>query len=330
MILIAPTADAKRNRYIERLIFALRDRDFRFASTTSVVGGLLWWRIFRGAQTVCCTTLVAKLVITLPARVFGMRVIWIEDGLVDRSLTSFRLHLYRTLSRFVTIIVAAHIIMEQLADRGMAKDNIVVIYPGFAIEELGVQSTLFTAVATKRDRRPVGFSIGTVASLDHEKGVEHLLQGLKIANETIPNLHLTIVGNGPKKDSLKWTAKALGIDDHVLFVGWQDKYERWIQGFDLFIMPHVRKDRWSHALLAAMAYKRPIVVTNIGMFPEVIERKQTGVMIEPENPSMIAEAIINLHANPEWRRDMGERAHMRVRDHFSFTQMAEALAEVVR
>ena len=151
-----------------------------------------------------------------------------------------------------------------------------------------------------------------------------------MAHESIPELHLTIVGHGPEKTALQWVAKKLNVEDHVLFVGWQERTDRWLSNFDLIVAPQLRKEGFGELLLVAMAYAKPIIATDVGSFPEIIERRKTGIIIEAGNASMLAEAIMNLYHHPDWREEMGRRARQRVEEYFSLPRMMNAWDVLLR
>lgn len=328
-ILLAPRA-TKDAPYLQLLLTHLTERGHVFIAAPSSLFTLFWYRL-RGARVFCAASLSAKIALTIPARLLGMKVFWLEPRLVDRTLVRHALlSLYRFTARFVTIIVASRAIRQQLTDRGVNGEHIHIISPGIALEAHGVQRTLFASIAEKKTKRRVGFAIGTISALEEEKGIEYLLQAFRMAHESIPELHLTIIGHGSEKTALQWLAKKLGIAEHVLFVGWQEDTERWLVDFDLIIAPQIRKEGFGEYLLAAMAYGRPIIATDTGSFPEIVERRKTGIIIEAGNATMLAEAIINLYHHPDWREEMGRRARERVEEYFSLPRMVNAWDVLLR
>lgn len=329
-ILLTPARTA-HDPYITKIIASLNERGHSFIPIALIPPVLVWYRLMRSARTLCCTTYAAKIIMTLPARLLGMRVFWIETRLVDRTLTGrLRIAFYRTAARWATIVVTTNAIRQQLTRIGISTEIIHHIPPGITVDTHGVQRSLFTSIAERKSKRRMGFAIGTLSSLDQEKGIEHLLQGFKIARESIPDLHLTIVGHGPQKNALQWLAKKIGVSEYVIFVGWQENVERWFANFDLIIAPAIRKEGFGEFLLVAMAYGKPIIATDVGSFPEIIERRKTGVIIEAGNATMLSEAIVNLYHHPEWREEMGKRARERVEEYFSLARMVNAWDVLLR
>ncbi|HEX9664616.1 MAG TPA: glycosyltransferase family 4 protein, partial [Patescibacteria group bacterium] len=167
------------------------------------------------------------------------------------------------------------------------------------------------------------YVIGTVCRLKPESGLGYLLKSLKTASEIIPNIHLIIIGEGGEKQKLIWLARQLGIEQKVRFVGWQDDLVRWINNFDLYILPSLVKDSVSTVLLEVMALGKPIIATKTGANPEIVEHGQTGIVIEPENPEMMAQVIINLYNNPDWLEQYGINGRKRIEEYFDLEKVVE-------
>lgn len=323
-------ANNRDDRYVATLVDALTDRGCIFLPIPWILL-LPWYRFVKKTRMLIATTTKTKRTITFIARMLGMKIFWVETQLVDRQL-SHRLFsaLYHFFVRFATIVVVSRIIRQQLIDRGISAEQIHVVSPGIALENHGVQKSIFRSMAETKTKRRVGFSIGAISALEKTKGLEYLLQAFAMAHESIPDLHLTIVGHGPEKTALQWVAKKLHIEEHVLFVGWQEHTERWLANFDLIVAPQIRKEGFGELLLIAMAYAKPIIATDVGSFPEIIERRKTGIIIEAGNATMLAEAIMNLYHHPDWREEMGRKARERVEEYFSLPRMVNAWDVLLR
>ncbi|MDO8582348.1 MAG: glycosyltransferase family 4 protein [bacterium] len=323
-------AQNKDNRYVTTLVDALTDRGYVFLPLPWILF-LPWYRFIKKTRILIATGTRTKITTTLFARMVGMKIFWIETRLVDRRLSHHLFSmLYHFFARFVTIVVVSRIIRQQLIDRKIPPEQIHVVTPGIALENHGVQKSIFRSMAETKTKRRVGFSIGAISALEKAKGLEYLLQAFSMAHESIPELHLTIVGHGTEKTALQWVAKKLHIEEHVLFVGWQEHTDRWLSNFDLIVAPQIRKEGFGELLLVAMAYAKPIIATDVGSFPEIIERRKTGIIIEAGNASMLAEAIVNLYHHPDWREEMGRKARERVEEYFSLPRMVNAWDVLLR
>ncbi len=124
-----------------------------------------------------------------------------------------------------------------------------------------------------------------VGRLSKEKGVDILIK----AFEEIKNCHLLIIGDGPEKNMLINLAKG---NPRIHFLGYKERDEaiKYIKGSDILILPS-RQEGLSTTILEAMACKTPVIATNVGGNPEIIEHMKTGILISPENIQEIREAI---------------------------------------
>src|SRR3989338_9480427 len=154
IILVSPKTTAETNRYLERMVSILYKQEHATIAIRPFPLTLPWYRLARGARVFIAASKSAQFWMTIPARLLGIRVYWVEDRLVDRSLAGvWTRWWYRTLSRFATIITSARMMKKQLEDMGVARDRIHAIVPGIDAESLGVQRTLFATRAEELGKR---------------------------------------------------------------------------------------------------------------------------------------------------------------------------------
>jgi glycosyltransferase involved in cell wall biosynthesis len=79
------------------------------------------------------------------------------------------------------------------------------------------------------------------------------------------------------------------------------------------------------ALIEAMAASRAVVATSVGGVPDVVEHGRTGLLVPPEDPAAVAEALIRLAADEDGRRVMGASARLAIADRFSTERLVDAL-----
>jgi len=118
----------------------------------------------------------------------------------------------------------------------------------------------------------------------------------KVADQ-IP-ARLLLVGDGPDRSSAEWLAHNLGIQDRVSFLGKQESVNELLPVADLMIMPS-ELESFGLAALEAMACKVPTIATSVGGVPELIEDGVTGRLFPVGDTDSMANAAIDLLANPE-------------------------------
>ncbi|MDD5043846.1 MAG: glycosyltransferase [Patescibacteria group bacterium] len=275
---------------------------------------LLYYRFFKKIKILYCLSLTEKVLMTPWARLLGIRVVWVEHTSIGRWLRFNPLRLLFILwAPLAKIITVSYAVEKQIRKLGVRAKQVRVIYNGIDLDVCPFSP----AVRNYRDH----FTVGTICRLSREKGVEYLLQAMAIAKEFIPTLRLVVVGDGPERQRLMWLTRQLSIENSVLFVGFQQEFEKWISGFDIFVLPSVKKESFGMVSLYAMACGKPVVATRVGGIPEVVDAGKSGILVEPKNAEVMAQAIINLHRHPEWRREMGFYGRKAVEERFSEEKM---------
>lgn len=165
------------------------------------------------------------------------------------------------------------------------------------------------------NKGPIVLSVGRFV---HFKGYVHLLEAAEVVNRVMPTVQWILVGDGELKEALQEQAQALGLMDHVHFVGWQTEIPEWLSLCDVFVLPSL-KEHFGRVLIEAMAMAKPVVATAAGGVPEIIEDKSTGLLVPPSCPLRLAEEILSLLQNKAWGKQIGEAGRQRVEQKFSLS-----------
>ena len=166
--------------------------------------------------------------------------------------------------------------------------------------------------------------VGTVGRLVPVKDHHTLLHAFARIRSTVPDALLVLVGDGPERAALEQQTDALGLRQHVRFLGERTDVQDLIRLFDVFVLSSV-SEGLPLTILEAMASGRAIVATNVGGIPEALA-EQTGVLVPPKNPDALADAVIALLTDEPRRLAMGARAAQRARQQFDIHDMVQAYA----
>jgi glycosyltransferase involved in cell wall biosynthesis len=143
------------------------------------------------------------------------------------------------------------------------------------------------------------FIVGSVAVLRKEKRLDRLLSAFRLLDE---RFGLVIIGDGPEKTSLETLRDTYQLKDRVIFLGYQSAPQRFYPGFTLFASSSAT-EQLSLAILDAMAYGIPFVVTDVGDNKELAGEFAKQCISEPE-PEALAESIRRLCEDPLLRNEI--------------------------
>lgn len=189
----------------------------------------------------------------------------------------------------------------------------------------GIDLARFAPQGDKRDlRQRLGlpqdrFIILMVGVMRPGKGQEVAIAAVK---DLPDDALLLLVGDGkaPYPDQLK--AQAQGLEQRVQFLGQRLDIPDLLNAADLFILPS-DSEALPTVLIEAGAAGLPVVATHVGGVPEVIQDGATGILIPPQNPGALSQAIYQLHQSPERCQQMGKAAFEYVNSLFGLPQQAE-------
>ncbi|MFH0854365.1 MAG: glycosyltransferase [bacterium] len=290
---------------------------------------LLTLKFFKKIDTVYLINIPEKIFLTIGARIIGINVIW-EEYNIPKNWSIFNPYrlIWMTSAKFAKIFTYSSSAKNILAKK-LLNGRIEIIYPGINLSELQNQGSIFNALAEQNAQNKNIFKIGTICHLSKKNGLEYLLQAIKIVAELIPLTQLVIVGTGEERFNLSWLVRKLGIEKHIWFMGYQDNYYHWLKSFDLFAMPALNSEGINIEIIEAMAYSCPIIASDIQGINEIVKNNFSGILIEPANPEILAQSIIQLYRNKEIRKEMGQNGYNRVKAVFNIDRVLEDMEKLM-
>lgn len=274
---------------------------------------LAYARFHDGVRTLLCLSMTDKLLATLPARLLGMRVIWMEHLVPGRSLLRNPLRgAYVALSRLTRIVTVSEAAASALAALGMAGSRIAVITPG-------VGSGEYPASVPHRGAP----TVGCIARLSKEKNVALLVRAFARVRAEVPEAKLVVCGDGPERGALERLAASLGLGASAEFRGYVADAGRRCGEFSLLAVPSSRES-FGIAALEAMTCGVPVVATRVGGLPELVVDGETGVLVPPEDDAALAAALVGLLRDPGRAARLGAAGRDRALTRFSAAKMLSA------
>jgi len=229
------------------------------------------------------------------------------------------------------IVAISEHIREVMLQSGLQPEHVTTIHTAVNIKQISPTPKNHKLVKEFNllPGKPV---IGTVARLSDRKGIDFLLDAVKILADDGKHFTCLIVGGGGSKtqskiDLLKHKAEALNISQHLVFTGWRSDIPEILSLFDIFILPSLAEGL-GRSMLESMAAGKPVVASNVGGIPEAVEDGKTGILVPPQDYHALAKAISFLLDNPEKTEVMGRAGRERAKKMFSEEGMIENICSL--
>jgi glycosyltransferase involved in cell wall biosynthesis len=169
--------------------------------------------------------------------------------------------------------------------------------------------------------------VGVVGRLEPEKGHPTLLEAWRLVIDEVPDARLLVVGEGSRLEALQAQARELGIDHRVVFTGRRDDVPAVTAALDVAVLPSYREAQ-GLTILEAMALSRPVVASNVGGIPEMVEDGQTGLLVPPHQPVPLAAAIVRLLRDHPLADMLARAGHDLVHKRFCIEVMVHAIEDL--
>jgi len=229
------------------------------------------------------------------------------------------------------IICPNNYVAEQVRAIINNKEKVTVVYPGVNVD-------LKCSIAeTQKLRDKLGLNGKTLMLSLHRmvrrKGTDMVLEALPQIKELFPDLVYAVVGNGPDKKALQEQAKKY---DNVIFADCHTDEEkwRWFCACDFFIMPSRDIDGdfegFGIVYLEANLIGKAVIAGDSGGVREAVIHEYNGLMVDPNKPDSIANAVIRLCKDPQLRFKLGEQGRARVIKDFDWGGQVRKIYEIIK
>lgn len=224
--------------------------------------------------------------------------VFVKNKDVPIQVALFRFVQTRVVTLAKAVVVPSHYLKRIVEAWGIEKQKIFVI-PNAITVSCNAQDT--TSVEKK-------YSVITVGRLVPWKGMSGVIDAVSILQNDIPEISLTIVGDGPDRNVLERYAKDNGVAVH--FPGQQSptKTHESIDRASVFVL-NSTYEGMSHVLLEALALRKPIIATRVGGNAEVLSHNVSGILIESGDTRALAEAIKSVLTNTSFANTLARGAY---------------------
>jgi glycosyltransferase involved in cell wall biosynthesis len=215
--------------------------------------------------------------------------------------------------------ILANLATRRFADRIIAVSEVV---KKSHIDRLGIPAERFVVIPNipvaalllderfdrDKKRRELGVSdsplLTTASRLDRPKDQQTLLAALPLVLAAHPDLTVLVIGDGPMREELERLTRELGVEASVTFAGVRLDAVELIAASDVFCHPTLYEG-FGLAVAEAMTLGVPVVASRVAGVVELVADGRTGILVPPENPVALAEALTGLLGDAERRRRLG-------------------------
>lgn len=157
---------------------------------------------------------------------------------------------------------------------------------------------------------------GIVARLHPVKDHAMLLKAFRIVVDNVPNAKLLVAGDGSERERLEKQTHDLGLKHAVIFLGTRSDIPNILSCIDIFVLASW-KEGLPLSILEAMAAGKPIVATDVGGVPSLVNDSGSGIIVPPRDPESMANAVIQMLKNKKDREIFGNAGQEYVKQNYS-------------
>lgn len=215
------------------------------------------------------------------------------------------------------IIAVSRAAAHQARFLPIRKRNVLVIHNGVEAISLLPRSE---AQKTLLPESTNTFWVGSIAELHPIKGLPTLIEAYEHFAPDFPRSELVILGEGEERSRLERQIRLEGVSGTTHLLGHVPHAASYLEAFDVFVLAS-RSEGLPYVLLEAGSAGIPVIATQVGGIPEIIEDGVTGLLVPYGDRSALTEALESLGRNEALRRELGARLQQKIGAEFSLEQM---------
>ena len=244
-----------------------------------------------------------------------------EDRLLDIGSLLYRLTL------FVSRVLPDRIFVHGKALREILVENYHIPGEKVHIIPIGEHEVTPFKKFEQRGREPDGLRVLFFGRIHRYKGLDYLIRAEPLITREVPDARIVIAGTG--EGFSRYAEKIAGRDAFEVY-NYRIPYEegaRLFQQASVVALPYLEASQ-SGVIPTAYGFKRPVVVTDVGSLPEVVEHGKTGYIVPPRDPEALACALVSLLKDPMACRRMGEQGYTKLKTDMAWPTIARSILAV--
>jgi glycosyltransferase involved in cell wall biosynthesis len=244
-----------------------------------------------------------------------------KTSLKGRIYTSLELLSNHSLDLYITVSEKDR---QSLLKAGLPEEKVELIYNAVDINFSTIRGDS-EWLRQKFDLPPdsvIGTAVGRLVPV---KGYDVLVRAMESVASQVPQLFCLIVGEGESKEDLAAQIRRAGLESRVRLVGYYDRENALsiLKSSDIFVMPS-RYEGTPIALLEAAALARPILASNTGGIPELVQHEEHAFLVPPGDPTALGQGLMKLTLDREYATLLGQTAQQRIQQKFNLAAQLDS------
>lgn len=208
-------------------------------------------------------------------------------------------------------------------DKKFPSEMVTRIYKGHDVAWYDGDSSDPALSVTSRTENGGGhcLRVGFIGQIRHVKGVEYLLDAMKLIPADL-NVRLTLIGGISEKYLKRRLGREVAADPRIEYLGFRKDATKLVRQLDVTVMPTVEREGLAKSVIESLAQGVPAIVSNVGGLPEVVEDGKSGLVVPPRDSAAIADAIIRLASDFALLESLRGAARKRIVEKFDYRKSA--------
>ncbi len=223
------------------------------------------------------------------------------------------------------VITSGEAIRRILLGAGVPPERVVAVPAGVDLAAFGFRARSPETVRALGLTFPV---IGSVAMFRGSKGHAHLIEAFGIVRRAHPSATLLLVGDGIRRSWVEGLARDAGLAGAVIFTGFRSDVPALLGAMDGFVLASTRTEGIPQSLLQAFAAGVPVVASETGGIPEVVEDGVTGLLVKSESADALAAGLLRVLDDRPAAQRRADAARLLVERRFSHAASVTRLLDL--
>jgi len=219
-------------------------------------------------------------------------------------------------------VTAVSRFMAEEAKNNLGIKNAIKVIPNFVDTEVYSPAPCELMEQPERD-----IVVAHVSNFRPVKRVDDLVYAMCMVTKTAPKAKLMLIGDGPERHRVERLIDKMDLRRNVVLTGYRSDVPDLLRCVDTLVLPSETESA-PLTILEAMSTGLPVIATRVGGIPEIVEDGHNGFLVPLKHPEDIAEKILELHADRDRLRRMGEAARETVLERYSTDKVVRQYMDV--